>query len=180
MSKTATIIFWISGIIALTMAALIYAVKEKKKMQLIKLLNDLFWTINYFCKGFGAFTGAAQNGVAVIRDVVFYYRACGKKWASGVLWCVFFCLFFGTIPIYTWIGYISLLPAVASVISTISLFIKNPQLTRYLSIPACSMTLIYAAVVGNIFGVISNSFMVISAAVGIVLELRRRKKAKKV
>ncbi len=170
-------VYLVSGVIALAIAFSVYIFRKKTHMTMAKMIDDVFWAVNYFSKGSGALTGAAQATICVVRDYVFYSRAKNRKWAEPSAWCIVFLLFFATIPIYTWTGWISLFPAISSLVSTVGLFQKNPKLARRMGGPAALIMLVYTIAVGNIFGTLSQSFMILSSIIGILREKKEPKEA---
>ena len=171
------ILYIVTGVLALIIALGVFILKDKKSIRLAKLSDDFCWTVNYFCKGSTAQTGVAQNVISVFRDLIFYYRARGSKWADSAAWCIIFVVFYMSMPIYTWAGWYSLLPAVGSSISTVGLYLKNTQVTRWLTLPAQFLCLIYALIVENYFAMFGNLFLFLSAFIGLLLEARRRRLA---
>lgn len=166
-------VYLVSGVIALAFTLILFLYKEKKRILQAKLSCDVLWTINYFVEGSIAYTGALQNLICMLRETIFLFRAKGKRWADSPLWCIMFCLFYMIMPFFTWAGWFSVLPSISSMISSVSLFVKNPQLTRWLMIPSQIVSIIYVVMVGNLFGVLSGSFMIVSAVSGIILRKKK-------
>ena len=163
-------VFVISGALALALTLLVYAVRGKQRILEIKTVVDSLWLVNYLAKGAIAYSAAAQAILCVARNLVFYSRDKGKKWASGSVWCWVFLLFFATTPIYTWIGPASLIPGAASVLSTLALYQPNVQRTRWAVMLASFLCIFYQIFINNPFGICSNCIAVLSAVIGLVRE----------
>ena len=171
------ILYIITGVLAIIFTFFILIWKKRNLMLIFKLADDVLWSLNFFFKGAIAFTGCAQNGIAIAREIIFYFKG-KKKWASHPIWLILFILFFATMPIYTWAGWISILPAIASILSTIGFYFKNPFHTRLINLAVQSISITYAVLVWNIFSLICASVMLLSAIIGLIIDLVSMKKKK--
>ena len=169
-------VYLITGIIALAISLIAYAVKKKSQILGLRMITDTIWIVNYFCKGSFAFTGAVNAAVCLMRDSVFFFRTKEKRWASHIAWFVVFCLFYATTHAYTWAGYKSLIPGVSSIISTSALYSSNLRFTRWMTILAMAVNGVYLILVGNMFNLAANVCSIISAIIGLVRDARDRKK----
>lgn len=163
--------YWITGIIALAICLAMFTFRKKRHIQIAKLASDMVWALNFVFNG--GYAGVVQNLFGAVRDSVFLCRTDERKWAQSIWWCVVFCALFATLPLLSWEkdGAKSIFLAVSSVISTISFFVKNPQLTRYLSLPVMALSMGYAIIVNNTFNIVSNCISVTSIVIGIAREL---------
>ena len=168
-------VFLISGILALVVSLITYAVKEKIQILHCRLVTDTLWIICYLCEGTFAFTGAANSATCLIRDTIFCFKAKGKRWASHTIWCVIFCLFYAAMLLYAWTGPLSIFTALSSIISTIALFTKNVHLTRWLTILCMMVSAVYIISVGNYFNLLANICSIISAIIGLFRDAKTKK-----
>lgn len=168
-------LYIISGILAIGLAFFILISRSRSKMLGFKLADDILWALNFFFKGSIAFTGCAQHSIAILREIVFSFK--GKKnWANSPVWLAVFILFFVTMPIYTWAGVISVMPAVASILSTIGFYFKNPHNTRLINVLVQPIMITYAWLVTNYFSLLCSSITLISTVIGLIIDVREKRK----
>ena len=90
----------ILGVLALGENAFIFLSRKRERILQLKLLSDILWMGNYLL--LGAYTGAALNGIAILRELVFLQRDC-RRWADAPWWPVFFAAFSWISPILEWV-----------------------------------------------------------------------------
>ncbi len=143
------------------MAALFtsYQQTERRRLIFFKLCADVIWVVHYLM--LGAVGGAIPNFVGIFREVVFMQRD-EKKWAqSRVIPVIFIVLNWG-LAIGTWRSALNLMPIVASTFVTISLWVKNPKLTRAIGAPVSLTFIIYDIFVGSWIGIVNESIALVS------------------
>lgn len=172
---TLYVFYIITGVLAVIVAFFILLSRKRSNMIGLKLADDVLWSANFFFKGSIAFTGCVQNAIAIIREIIFYFKG-KKKWASSPIWLWVFILFFATMPIYTWAGVKSLIPAVASILSTLGFYFKEPHYTRIMNLFVQGLMIIYASLVINYFSIVCSSVMLLSAIIGLIVDYRLKKK----
>lgn len=147
---------------ALGMAALFlsYQQTERKKLIGCKLIADIMWVVHYLL--LGAVGGAIPNFVGIFRELVFMQRSDDKKWSKSPVIPVMFILINWTLAIITWKTPLSLLPICASTFVTISLWVKNPKLTRTIGAPVSVAFIIYDIFVGSWIGIVNESVALVS------------------
>lgn len=70
----------ILGVLALVENAFIFLSRKRECILQRKLLSDILWMGNYLL--LGAYTGAALNGIAILRELVFLQRD-RRRWADA-------------------------------------------------------------------------------------------------
>ena len=71
--------FWIGqaiGVIAMVESFVIYQVTDRKKMVVLKLLDDVLWVIHFIL--IGGYTAMLTTGIAVFREIIFYFKGNKK------------------------------------------------------------------------------------------------------
>lgn len=144
---------------------LIYQQKERKRLLLCKLSADVCWVVHYLC--LSALGGAVPNLVGIGRELVFVNRE-DRKWANHFLWPFLFIAVNLTLGLVTMDSYINLLPIIASVFVTVSLWLKEPILTKIISIPVSLAFLIYDVFVGSYIGIINEAIAICSIVISFV------------
>ena len=167
---------WIFGISAMIFLFCIYQQKERKKLIICKLCADICWSVHYLC--LGAIGGVIPNFVGIFRELVFVSRK-EKNWADKVIWPVFFISVNLTLGIITMNSYINLLPIIASAFVTVSLWIKNPMLTKIISFPVSCSFLIYDIFVESWVGVFNESISLVSILIAVLNFLLYKNKTRK-
>ena len=156
----------ILGVLALVENAFIFLSRKRERILQRKLLSDILWMGNYLL--LGAYTGAALNGIAILRELVFLQR--DAPW-----WPVFFAAFSWISPILEWVrqGRMTLLPVLptlGSMLFAIALYQRKPLWTKLLSIAGNLLWMIYAGIVGNPSGLLSSGILLVSALLGLFRE----------
>lgn len=158
----------IVGIGAMISLFLVYQQKSRKGMLLAKLSADICWVIHYLC--LGGIAGMIPNAVGILRECVFVNRK-KAKWASLAVWpCLFILLNWG-LGVWTFRSWYNLLPITASTFVTVSLWIDNPKLTKWMSLPISSAFLIYDLFIGSYIGVVNESIAIVSILLFFVKEI---------
>lgn len=156
------IIAQLIGVLGMAALFMSYQQTERKKLIGCKLIADVMWVVHYLL--LGAVGGAIPNFVGIFRELVFMRRSDGKKWANSPIVPAVFILINWTLAIITWKTSLSLLPICASTFVTISLWVKNPKLTRTIGAPVSVAFIIYDIFVGSWIGIINESVALISIA----------------
>lgn len=103
-------------------------IKERKKSLCVQSLSCIFESIYDF--SISAFTGAILGTVNFVRSCLFINK---EKFSKGIY--LFILILFQSLIIinciYTWVGLISLLPTVGSIIRTYCLWQSNMKYVRF-------------------------------------------------
>lgn len=151
------------GFVAMGVALVTFTFRTRKRILVSKMIADLLWVIHYLL--LGATSGAAINAINAVREGVFYHKE--KKWASTVLWPALFVCANAVSTVFSWQGWISLIPLLGSSINVIALWCATPRWMRLLSIPALTLWEIYSILVGSVPSMIVNVLSIISAIWGL-------------
>lgn len=163
------------GLLLSAVGFFIYFAKTRRGILSAKLLCDVGYSIQQAM--IGAPTGAMINCVAIFRELVFYYRGC-KKWASHKFWLFFFIGMMGLSPILTWMGAVSLLPAIGSAIAVVAFYCNRPHHTRIIGLISMIPWLVYCIIIPNYGVLLTTVVQMIAASIGLVRDYREMKKQK--
>ena len=152
----------IVGVVAMVESFFIFQANDRRKMVLLKLIDDVLWIIHYTL--IGGYTGALTTGIAVFREIVFYCKG-QKKWADSILWVVGFSVLFAACAPLTWVNAFSLFPTVASVISTWVFWINRTETAKLVQIPSVICSLVYLIVYSSYAGILAQIITLASIAV---------------
>lgn len=154
----------IIGYIAVAVNFLIYQQKTKRGLLTCKACADVLW-ITHYCL-IGGYTGAAVNGVALIREVFFFNNDKNSKTGKIALMC-FLCASV-ICSILTWKSVFSLFAMAGSLISVISFWIGSPKVSRILSFPVSACMLIYGVSNHSLAVLINEILVMVSSVIGIL------------
>ena len=153
------------GYIATFGAIFLFLSTKRDRILLCKITTDILWILNMLF--LGLYTGFLLNVIHVTSSIVFYYRD-KKKWASSPVWCFVFLAAILISPVFSWAGWISLIPTLGSFISTIGYYSKSAKLMRFAAFPAQGLWLTYACIEHNTSSMICNIFLLLSAIIGTI------------
>jgi len=159
------------GFVAMGIALVTFTFRTRKRILVSKMIADALWVVHYLL--LGASSGAVINAINVAREGVFYHKE--KKWASILLWPVLFVCANAVSTLFSWQGWISLLPLLGSSINVVALWCASPRWMRLLSIPALTLWEIYSILVGSVPSMIVNVLSIISAVWGLAREARKKR-----
>lgn len=154
----------------------VYQQTERKKLIAAKLSADVFWVIHYLL--LGAIAGMIPNFIGIFRELVFLNRE-NKAWANKIIWPILFILCGWGMGIYTFRSALNILPIAASTLVTVSLWIKNPRLTKLITVPVCTAFMIYDFYVGSLIGIINESLSICSIIISFAKEKIKAKEQSK-
>lgn len=138
--------------------------KDTKRLFLLQFIASMIFSLHFFL--LGAYTGMILNIIAVLRSLLLYHG--NKKWASHPIAMVTVMLMFALSGVFTWDGWISLLPTVSMVFGTMFMWSRNGKSLRLallLLISPC--WLIYNFAMGSISGVLTEMVNIISVIISL-------------
>lgn len=168
----------IIGIVAVIESLAIFAVQKRDHILLFKLLANILWLTNYSL--LGLWSGAILNGIAIVREIIFFLRP-RYRWADNRAWAfVFMALMLGSsVLTFESTGWLGIVPAIGSQFNILSLYSKRTLTMRLLTLPAETLWLVYAAVSGNITAILNEVFLLVSALVGLAIQYATYRRARR-
>lgn len=154
----------IVGVLAMLFLIASFQMKERKGILALQMVAGTLFTAHYFM--IGQYTGSVLNFIGVARCVVYYNK--DKKWAASPVWLGAFIAVSITSGILTWENIFSLLPTVAMLFTSVSLWISNPKYVRLVSFPSSPLWLTYNVHAGSFAGVFVEIFCMISIIVAVI------------
>ena len=156
------ILIQLIGLIGTALYFLSFQFRENRKLFRVQFLSYLFYTVHLML------LGASTGGLSYIINV-FRSLCLGSRWKFARRWemCFIICLMQTGSLFLTWAGWISLLPVVANIASTIGGYTHNARKIRIAGMFINSpLWIIYDVIVGSWAGildeVVSEASMVIS------------------
>lgn len=166
------------GVLALCIAVLSFQKNTQKQIVTLQMLSSSLFTVHFFL--LEAYAGAFLNFVAILRACVF--RNKGEKWAENKWWLVLFCLLSIAAGMIGWTGYLSILPILGMLLTTLGFWIENPRYVRFVSLPSSPCWFIYNLFNRSYPGMLTELFVFSSIVLAICRFdlfpfLKRNKKA---
>lgn len=152
------------GFVGTGLFFLSFQCKENKKLFRVQLFSYLFYTSHLLL--LGATTGGVSYMINCMRSFCLQ-----SKWnfAKSNTMCVILCGLQIVAMKLTWSGWISLLPVIANIASTIGGFTKNPQKVRITGMFINSpLWIIYNIIVGSWAGILDEIVSELSMVVSII------------
>lgn len=159
------------AIIATISIGCTYFVNNKIKVLIFCLLYCIFYGVHYLL--LGAITGFLVTLISFIRNIIFYKNSKKNKQNSKVLLIILiaFALISGLI---SYKNIFSLLPIIASIISTYSVWQDDIKKYKYLALPVGVCYLIYAISINSYISIVTESILLITVIVGIKNMYRKK------
>ena len=142
----------ICGVAAVCVSFAIYQLKNRRRFIQFKLVIDILWTSHFLL--IGSIPAFVTTGLAISREVVFMNK--DKKWAKSKWWVVLFISIFLTSSIFTWKNVYSVIPAIASSLTTLAFWSSNVIKIKLFLFPASLGMLIYNIQAQSIAGIVNE------------------------
>ena len=172
-------LYWIGqaiGVLAMVESFFIFQVSDRRKMVAMKLLDDVLWVAHFIL--IGGYTGALTTGIAIFREIVFYYKG-SKKWADSVLWAFGFSLTFLLCAPLTWVNVFSIFPALASAMSTWTFWVNKTERAKLIQLPCTLCMLVYTTVCFSYSGMLTQAITITSIFIYFIrIFIKKRKQMK--
>ncbi len=153
------------GFAAVGISAVIYLQKNRKKILVVKLLTDVLWAVHHFL--IGNTIAAITTGMAISREILLI------KKRKFVFLIIFPILFF--IPLlFTYKNITSLIPPLASSVSTFGFYNKNVRLIKVFGVSVSVLMLIYG-VCNNSAATDVNELIVLSSIAASEIKIKIEK-----
>lgn len=151
------------GIFALICTVVSMQLKKHRPLMILQTMSEVFIVAQYLVKG--AITGALMASVSFVRDVIF--TKYGKKRAPFWILLAIYAIMTG-FTVFSWIGPLSLLPYVGSLIYAYTLWYGKVKWIRLGNAVGNSPYLVYTFVTGNYALFVMTLLEVIAAAFGFI------------
>ena len=157
------------GIIAIILGFISYQVRTQRQVLFMQTMVASVFCIHYGM--IGAYTALAMNGVCIVRNIVYDYRA--RKNIRSKLIPIAFVAIQVFIAMLTWEAWYSVFVLLGIGINTYCMSFYDPQSVRKSILITCPLVLTYDVFARSVGGVIYEAIAWTSAGIGII---RYRKK----
>lgn len=143
----------------------VYAFQAKSQRQLLRrlMLTNAVFALHFLL--LGAWTGAAINALSALRSGAYLLRQ--EKGGIGRGLPVAFAVLMGAVGILTWEAWYSLFMTLCMVINTLCVAFLDAQRARISSFVTSPLAIIYDVFVWSVGGVVFESAVLLSCAVGL-------------
>ena len=131
---------------------------------LFQLISCLIFTAQFLI--LGAYTGALSLMINVLRNLLLL-RIGDWKWVRSKLTLSVILMMLVAVTVYTWEGWLSLLPLMSVGITSIGYWTNNAQKIRLSQMFGSPCTLLYDALICSWGGVLNESIALVSIVVSI-------------
>ncbi len=138
----------------------VYQQSTRQRLLISKLCADVCWVAHYLLTP-GGVGGAIPNFIGIFRELIFIQRE-KKSWANKIIWPLLCILCGWILGIFSFKDAWNILPITASTFVTISLWLKNPRLTKLVSIPVVICFLIYNIHLQSPVAIVNESLSLVS------------------
>ncbi|HSW78916.1 MAG TPA: YgjV family protein [Candidatus Babeliales bacterium] len=149
------------GFVGVVLSFLVFQSNKRHKMLLLQTVSALVWSLHFFL--LGAVTGSAMNFITAGRNYT-YYKAGRNR---NILIPLSFAACMVVAVLLTWQGPRSLLPMAGSLIGTLAFWQVKTHHIRLIVIVSPSLWLIYNVISGSYAGVVADTLVIFSIALGI-------------
>ena len=150
------------GAIALFILVLSFQKNEKQSLLKYQIGSSLLFAAQYLC--LQAYSGCLINIACIIRNILFK-KYNGKQ--IPIHYLIFIICIMLVLSLFSYVGPISLLPCIACILYSCSLWQNNLKITRIVEVFSCSLYIIYNIKVLAYVGLVSTMIELISALIAI-------------
>ena len=152
------------GFVGTALYFLSYQYKDNKTLFKVQYISYFFYVSHFFL--LGALTGSMSYSVNLIRC---HYLSRDNHKSNAKTICIIFCLLQVLVLIFTWNSWISLLPVIANIASTIASFTNSAKKIRATGLLInAPLWIIYNCIVGSWAGVIDELICLSSLIISII------------
>lgn len=148
-----------------------YYMKNKKNILVLGVVSIFIHSISYAL--LGGWSAVAMGIVAVLRNIIFIFEEKKEKKSNGILYTLFFITTFS--GILTYHSIFSILPIIATLLYTYSIWQSNTKIYKLLGIITGILFVIYNIYIKSIFGIIAEFILTICSLHGYIIDLKNRK-----
>lgn len=159
-------------IIGMILLGLSYLVKNKTKVLVLCIISSIMYGVQYLL--LRAFTGTIVNVIGIIRTIWFYENNRKNK-ENSIFSVLLISALFILSAIFTWDGFVSLLPLFSCLVFTYSIWSESVYVYKWLAIPVSVSWITYNAFVGSFFGYIMEIILLSIEIIGLILMYKKNK-----
>ena len=153
------------GFLGVALFIISYQIRSNRALFLCQLMGCIVFCVQFFLMG--AYTGAISLIVNIARNLLLL-KSNDWEWAkSKVTLAVIIALLF-VMTIYTWAGWISILPFASVAVSSIGYWTQNAQKIRLSQLFGSPCTLLYDVLIHSWGGAVCEAIAILSIIISII------------
>ena len=152
-------------ILAVILLGTTYLLKDKRIILFFSILTALLYGTQYLL--LSAFSGFFMNIVSIVRSIWFYINAKNKKKNSTIVLIVLYIIAI-ILGVISFKNIFSIFPIIATMLYTYSIWQDDIKVYRWLAIPISISWIIYNTYSNTIFGIITESILLIIEIIGVI------------
>ncbi len=141
-----------------------YQIKSNRALFACQLTGCIIFCIQFFIMG--AYTGALSLIINIIRNVLLL-KARDWPWVKSKITLAVIIALLAGVTVYTWAGWMSLLPFVSVAVTSIGYWTNNAQKIRLSQFIGAPCTLVYDILIRSWGGVLSESITLMSIIISV-------------
>ena len=142
-----------------------YQIKSNRALFACQLTGCVIFCIQFFI--LGAYTGALSLMINILRNLLLF-KVYDWKWVKSKVTLSVIIILLATVTIYTWAGWLSLLPFVSVAVTSIGYWTNNAQKIRLSQFIGAPCTLVYDILIRSWGGVLTESITLMSIIVSVI------------
>ena len=152
------------GLIGTLIYFVSYQLKDNRRLFRVQFLSYLFYTSHLLL--LGATTGGISYVINMLRSACLGSR---RPFLRGKAMCAVLCLLQGAALVFTWAGWISVLPVAANIAATLGGYTHNPRKIRLVGMLVNSpLWIVYNVLVGSWAGLLDEVVTELSILISIL------------
>lgn len=153
------------GFLGVALFILSYQIRSNRALFLCQLMGCIVFCIQFFLMG--AYTGAISLIVNIARNLLLL-KSNDWKWAKSQVTLAAMLALLLAMTIYTWAGWISVLPFVSVAVTSIGYWTQNAQKIRLSQLFGSPCTLLYDILIHSWGGAVCEAITLLSIIVSII------------
>ena len=153
------------GFLGVALFILSYQLRSNRALFLCQLTGCIVFCVQFLLMG--AYTGAISLIVNIARNLLLL-KSNAWKWAKSQVTLAVIIVLLLVMTIYTWAGWISVLPFASVAVTSIGYWTQNAQKIRLSQLFGSPCTLLYDILVHSWGGAISETISILSIIISIL------------
>ncbi len=153
------------GFLGVALFIISYQIRSNRALFLCQLVGCIVFCVQFFLMG--ANTGAISLIINIVRNLLLL-KSNHWKWARSQVTLAVIISSLLAMTIYTWAGWISVLPFVSVTVTSIGYWTKNAQKIRLSQLFGSPCTLLYDILVHSWGGAINEAIAILSIIISII------------
>lgn len=153
------------GFLGVALFIISYQIRSNRALFLCQLIGCIVFCIQFFLMG--AYTGAISLIINIARNLLLL-KSNDWKWAKSQVALAVIIVLLLVMTIYTWAGWISVLPFASVAVTSIGYWTQNAQKIRLSQLFGSPCTLLYDILVHSWGGAVNEAIAILSIIISII------------